>query len=194
LSFHNSTLTASAVALLILASASPFVRTAEAAVTFSFSGLVLTNGASGSPLLVMDGSITIPRMSSLPLSDLSADQRTPELTDITISEAGTIIRSFQDPNYFTYDDGIGSNGTYYFDITSIETEDALDDFVGLTFMGSNGEVGGDFSTSTFDPGFYPFHLAPFTVSEVPEPSTWAMLALGFAGLSYAGFRQSRRLA
>jgi hypothetical protein len=27
---------------------------------------------------------------------------------------------------------------------------------------------------------------------VPEPSTWAMLLLGFAGLGYAGFRRSKR--
>jgi PEP-CTERM motif len=31
-------------------------------------------------------------------------------------------------------------------------------------------------------------------SPVPEPSTWAMLVLGFAGLGYAGFRQSRARA
>jgi hypothetical protein len=29
-------------------------------------------------------------------------------------------------------------------------------------------------------------------SVVPEPSTWAMMLLGFAGLSYASFRKSRR--
>ncbi len=29
---------------------------------------------------------------------------------------------------------------------------------------------------------------------VPEPSTWAMMALGFAGLGYAGFRRGRRPA
>ncbi len=28
-------------------------------------------------------------------------------------------------------------------------------------------------------------------SAVPEPSTWAMMALGFAGLGYAGFRKAR---
>jgi len=29
---------------------------------------------------------------------------------------------------------------------------------------------------------------------VPEPSTWAMLLLGFAGLGFAGYRASRRTA
>jgi PEP-CTERM motif-containing protein len=30
-----------------------------------------------------------------------------------------------------------------------------------------------------------------TISEVPEPSTWAMMLIGFAGLVYAGFRSTR---
>jgi hypothetical protein len=29
---------------------------------------------------------------------------------------------------------------------------------------------------------------------VPEPSTWAMLLLGFAGLGYAGYRRVRQAA
>ena len=29
-------------------------------------------------------------------------------------------------------------------------------------------------------------------SSVPEPSTWAMMALGFAGLGYAAFRRSAK--
>ena len=33
-----------------------------------------------------------------------------------------------------------------------------------------------------------------TISEVPEPSTWAMMALGFAGLGFARYRTSRRTA
>jgi PEP-CTERM motif len=33
-----------------------------------------------------------------------------------------------------------------------------------------------------------------TSSTVPEPSTWAMMLLGFAGLSLAGYRKSRRIA
>ena len=33
-----------------------------------------------------------------------------------------------------------------------------------------------------------------TVAAVPEPSTWAMMLLGFAGLGVAGYRASRKRA
>ena len=29
-------------------------------------------------------------------------------------------------------------------------------------------------------------------STVPEPSTWAMMLLGFAGVGFAGYRRARR--
>jgi hypothetical protein len=32
----------------------------------------------------------------------------------------------------------------------------------------------------------------FTVSAVPEPSTWAMMILGFAGIGFMGYRRSRK--
>jgi PEP-CTERM motif len=32
----------------------------------------------------------------------------------------------------------------------------------------------------------------FSVTAVPEPSTWAMLLVGFAGLGLAGYRQRRK--
>ena len=37
-------------------------------------------------------------------------------------------------------------------------------------------------------------IEAITGSPVPEPSTWAMMAIGFAGLGYAGWRGSRRTA
>lgn len=36
--------------------------------------------------------------------------------------------------------------------------------------------------------------ANLTLTAVPEPSTWAMMALGFAGLGFAGYRTSRKSA
>jgi PEP-CTERM motif len=42
-------------------------------------------------------------------------------------------------------------------------------------------------TLVFSPGFV---VSP----SVPEPSTWAMLLVGFAGLGYAGWRRGRRAA
>jgi hypothetical protein len=38
----------------------------------------------------------------------------------------------------------------------------------------------------------PFNAAfSLTGTVVPEPSTWAMMLLGFAGLGFAGFRRAR---
>jgi hypothetical protein len=69
----------------------------------------------------------------------------------------------------------------------------------LSSNGSTGPVAGLFSGGT-----PPFHLvesngniAAFEVDgitrgpAVPEPSTWAMMLVGFVGLGYAGFRRAR---
>jgi hypothetical protein len=37
-------------------------------------------------------------------------------------------------------------------------------------------------------------FAPTRASDVPEPSTWALMLVGFAGLAYAGYRASRKSA
>ena len=61
-------------------------------------------------------------------------------------------------------------------------------------------------TNTQDPGYLisfrtpaafgsvEFYTTPsaFEFAIIPESSTWAMMALGFAGLSFVGFRRSRR--
>jgi len=38
------------------------------------------------------------------------------------------------------------------------------------------------------------YVAVGVTATVPEPSTWAMMILGFAGLGFAGYRQSRKAA
>jgi PEP-CTERM motif len=49
-----------------------------------------------------------------------------------------------------------------------------------------------------DAGVDPVGLASGTLTSdtltVPEPSTWAMMLVGFAGLGFAGYRASRRTA
>jgi hypothetical protein len=45
---------------------------------------------------------------------------------------------------------------------------------------------------SFDYGTVQFSFTVSTGGTVPEPSTWAMMLLGFAGLSFAGYRASRR--
>jgi hypothetical protein len=41
-------------------------------------------------------------------------------------------------------------------------------------------------------GDYSIVYGPGIQSSVPEPSTWAMMLLGFAGLGLAGYRNGRR--
>jgi PEP-CTERM motif len=43
---------------------------------------------------------------------------------------------------------------------------------------------------SYNPGGFGFDLA--IGGAVPEPSTWAMMLLGFAGLGYAGYRSSQK--
>jgi hypothetical protein len=57
--------------------------------------------------------------------------------------------------------GILGPGTYYVEITGTNN---------VTTLGVGGSV---------------------ITSGVPEPATWAMMVLGFAGLSYAAFRQRK---
>ena len=46
-----------------------------------------------------------------------------------------------------------------------------------------------FTTATFSSTGNAFE---FGIVAVPEPSTWAMMALGFAGLGYAAFRRNTK--
>ena len=51
----------------------------------------------------------------------------------------------------------------------------------------------DFATTPVAPAYALTTAAPLTKS-IPEASTWAMMALGFAGLGFAGYRRSRKRA
>jgi hypothetical protein len=68
---------------------------------------------------------------------------------------------------------------------------------GLSGSGSysGGPVGGNFDIFSFS-----YQLTPLTIyvtvdgiaPSIPEPSTWAMLLIGFAGIGFAGYRKRKR--
>ena len=60
---------------------------------------------------------------------------------------------------------------------------------GITFSGTAESV--NFTGTANYIGFAEITLGSATPGGVPEPSTWAMMALGFAGLGFAGWRKSR---
>jgi hypothetical protein len=67
----------------------------------------------------------------------------------------------------------------------------------LTFTGSlMGFTGGTIqgrAVTTHDLGVEIYAVnSGGSITPVPEPSTWAMMVLGFAGLGFAGYRASRR--
>jgi hypothetical protein len=60
---------------------------------------------------------------------------------------------------------------------------------GDPFVGSKMIYTGTTAHPIFSPGV--FLLTYGTLTAVPEPSTWAMMLIGFAGLGYAGYRKAR---
>jgi hypothetical protein len=67
-------------------------------------------------------------------------------------------------------------------------EHADDFFFGTDLLASSATLllvdgNGHFSTTTFD-----------TVAAVPEPSTWAMMILGFAGIGFMAYRRKNKMA
>ena len=100
---------------------------------------------------------------------------------------------------------------HYFFVPQVEVTDADGNFFWLSapkpITGGTGPFLGDLQSWTRDEALDPDWLrvgtditgqGPFNAafslrgSPVPEPSTWAMMLLGFAGLGFAGYRRGRQ--
>jgi hypothetical protein len=66
-------------------------------------------------------------------------------------------------------------------------------FAGMQMLPETSE-GGTVTVSEIGPGARGFGADPIGFGVVPEPSTWVMMILGFAGLAFAGYRTRRRIA
>lgn len=138
------------------------------------------------------------------LSDTSHDWWNVEDGSVTIDSSSELLTLvWGSPNYADSSDTntvsfySGANGGGAL-IGTVTASDLYADFTGIT--------------NTTDPGYLisfvtstPFGSVVFTtpaasdfefavVAGVPEPSTWAMMLIGLAGLGYAGYRRSTRLA
>jgi hypothetical protein len=93
------------------------------------------------------------------------------------------------------------NSLYWIDL-NISAQSGYDGaLVGWGYTTDNSGFGVSEGYSSFrltDYAFYPnnpaFQMEVSGVAGVPEPSTWAMMLLGFAGLGFAGYRASDRTA
>ena len=114
----------------------------------------------------------------------------------------------------SFTDGLLLPANHYFFVPQVEVTDAVGNFFWLSapkpITGGTGPFLGDLQSWTRDEGLDPDWLrigtdivggatpptfnAAFSLSgdTVPEPSTWAMMLLGFAGLGFAGYRLGRK--
>lgn len=105
----------------------------------------------------------------------------------------TIDANVSNINFKTWLDGWGDPTTYAYSMTPGSDTFSLD--TGGSGYNSNPGYKSSYSAfirDHFDGSDTRFTNYAFAVSgAVPEPSTWAMMLIGFAGLGYAGYRKRR---
>jgi hypothetical protein len=84
-----------------------------------------------------------------------------------------------------------ANGT----VTGLTTSSAIKYDVEVAAMGQGKDPTTDATGGMFSPGIFgPNFDLTLGASAVPEPSAWAMMLIGFAGLGYLGYRRALRTA
>ncbi len=166
------------------------------------------NGEPGDTYTVsLDGGIPLSDLSFDPISGLnrvngsSVDFQGPVIKSLTfsltsLSTAWTVEHYDQFANIV-----LDPNSLYWIEVSVHSASDESVIEWGATADISGAGVAGNYSAwSLTDDGFFrnkgvdpfPFDSAlQMQIDVVPEPSTWAMMLLGFAGLGFAGWRASR---
>jgi hypothetical protein len=164
-----------AVAALFLAATSFEAAPARAHTVFDFSG-VCDSGCIGTATAV------------LTLVDFYDDDNGMLTDDVFISfDYMSSSRSF----VITSADGGGAGGT-------LRVDGLAPPMFGISSPGASFEITPEgFEVATMDDMTHDvgssFSLV-LVEGAIPEPSTWAMMLLGFAGLGYAGYRKARQAA
>ena len=174
-------LCAAAIALLSTALAAALApQTARADVTtiFDVSGTATANaGQSCGSNCPFSGTLTV---------DVTTG--TPTAIDVTFPglaafDTVTLSVPFLTSDWaITASNGSGGDRTTL-DFTTTQTPGSLVGFAGGSIFGC--------CVVQSPPGAILYFIAGSIAPAVPEPSTWAMLLLGFAGLGYVGYRKTR---
>jgi hypothetical protein len=174
-------------------------------VALSLSRAVPQLGEGGSFTVSLDGGVPLSDLSFDPISGLnylngpSVDLEAPVLESVTLPvtdlSAGWTVERFDQFAGVT----LNPNSLYWIEVRV--TGDPVVEW-GLTHDLSGVGVKGNYlAWYGTDDGFFRNNgVQPFAfdqalemeVTAAPEPSTWAMMLVGFAGLGFAGYRSTRR--
>jgi PEP-CTERM motif len=166
------------------------------------------DGAAGDTYTVsLDGGIPLSDLSFDPMGGLnhvngsSVDLQGPVIKSVTLPVA-SLPAVWSVERYDQFDDIVlNPNSLYWIEVSvdSAEGEPVVE--WGITANVSGPDVASNYlAWFNTDDGFFlnkgidpfPFDNAlQMEVDAVPEPSTWAMMLLGFTGFGYAGYRKSK---
>jgi hypothetical protein len=92
-------------------------------------------------------------------------------------------------NTVTFYSGAGGTGSV---IGEVRASDLYSSFSGINNTQDPGYLISFMTPENFGSVVFTTGSSDFEFAAVPEPSTWAMLGIGFAGLVLAGYKRSRR--